>query len=326
MDISIIIANYNTSDLLKNCLESIFKTVSGIGYEIIVIDNASCDGSIDMVKHFFPEVHIIGNEQNRGFGAAVNQGLDVMRGRYAMLLNTDAILTKGAAEELLGFMESRPNAAMACGQLRNADGSKQNSIGNFPTLITLLVNVPLLEVLCPTKYPSKRYEYKEPIEIDSGIGACLMVRKKAIDEVGKLDERFFFFFEETDWARSMRNAGWRIYLVPTANIYHFQGQSIGATIRSRIEFYRSRYQYFKKWNSYPHYLMIALVIFLRLILNGFFYSVAVLMTLSMNRKIRDKWIIYLQLILWHIGSPRGVRMQPHSESACTRGRFPSGWF
>ena len=100
---------------------------------------------------------------------------------------------------------------MACGQLLNADGSKQNSIAAFPTLISLLVNVPLLEILFPARYPSKRQEYRRPIEVDSGMGACLIVRKSAIDGVGGFDERYFFFFEETDWARTMREAGWKIY-------------------------------------------------------------------------------------------------------------------
>lgn len=305
MDISIIIVNYNTRDLLRNCLNSVFKTVSDISYEIIVVDNASSDDSIAMLETEFPGVGIIRNEKNRGFGAANNQAIRIMKGRYALLLNTDTILIGDAVKELFAFMESNPEAAMACGQLLNADGSKQNSIASFPTFLTLLLNLPLLEYIFPKRYPSKRYDYKEPIEIDSGIGACLLVRKEAIDKVGMFDERYFFFFEETDWAREMRSRGWNIYHVPAARIYHFQGQSIGRDERSRIEFYRSRYLYFKKWESLPRYYTLATVIFIRLLVNWLLTSVANMVLLGANDKIRDKCLVYSKLILWHLkGCPR----------------------
>jgi len=307
MDISFIIVNYKTRDLLRNCLHSVHKTVHGIVYEMIVVDNASDDSSIEMLKKEFPNVRIIANKENKGFAAAVNQGLRIMKGRYALLLNTDTILFEEAIAVLFSFLENHPEAAMACGQLRNADGSKQNSIGNFPTLITLLTNASLLEYIFPTRYPSKRHEYQSPIEIDSGIGACLIVCKEAIDKVGMLDERFFFFFEETDWARSMKTAGWKIYFVPTANIYHLQGQSIGKDIRPRIEFYRSRYSYFRKWSSFPYFLMISSVVMFRLALNCFFHSGAVLATLALNPKIRIKWVQYCKLIAWHLKGCPDVR-------------------
>src|SRR5512136_2286650 len=199
MDISIIIVNWNTRDILQGCLESVHKTIRDISYEIIVVDNASRDGSIAMLKEKYQQARLIENKQNRGFGAANNQAMGIMAGRYALLLNTDTILIDSAVHELYIFMENHPEAAMACGQLLNADGSKQNSIASFPTLMTLLVNMTALEYLFPKRYPSKRYSYEKPIEVDSCIGACLLVRKKAIEEVVMFDERYFFFFEETDW-------------------------------------------------------------------------------------------------------------------------------
>ncbi|MDI6755878.1 MAG: glycosyltransferase family 2 protein [Thermodesulfobacteriota bacterium] len=300
MDISIIIVNFNTKNLLKNCLNSIYGTVHNLSYEIIVVDNASSDGSPVMVRAEFPQVYLIENDQNRGFGAANNQALLIMRGRYALLLNTDTILTENAVSELLSFMESHPDAAMACGQLLNADGSKQNSVAPFPSIWTLLFNLPLLEKLFPKKYPSKRYDYKNPLEVDSGIGACLLVRRHAINEVSLFDERYFFFFEETDWALRMKNAGWKVYHVPSAHINHLQGQSIGHDIHSRIEFYRSRYQFFRKWNAYSYYLVITFIIFFRLIINWVLTSIANVLTIGLSREMRNKSIIYSQLILWHL--------------------------
>ena len=300
MDISIIIVNWNTRDLLKSCLESVLETIHDISYEIIVVDNASQDGSVAMLQEKYPEIRLIQNEQNRGFGAANNQAMRIMTGRYALLLNSDAVLTENAVRELFTFMEAHSDAAMACGQLLSADGSKQNSVASFPNLLTLLMNISLLEYLFPKRYPSKRYNHDKPIEVDSCIGACLLVRKKAIDDVGMLDERYFFFFEETDWAYQMRNAGWKVFHVPTAFIYHFQGQSIGRDIQSRIEFYRSRYQFFRKWKSRPYFIVVRIVIFVRLCVNWLLTSVANIFSLGMHRELRHKFLVYSRLILWHL--------------------------
>ncbi len=302
MDISIIIVNWNTRDLLQNCLESIFKTICDISYEIIVVDNASRDGSAAMLKEKYPQARLIENKENRGFGTANNQGMRIMTGRYALLLNTDTALTENAVCELYIFMENHPEVAMACGQLLNADGSKQNSVASFPNLLTLLTNTSLLEYLFPKSYPSKRYSYDRPIEVDSCIGACLLVRREAIEDVGMFDERYFFFFEETDWAYQMRNAGWKIFHVPTALIYHLQGQSIGSDVQSRIAFYRSRYHFFSKWKSRPYYILARFVIIFRLCVNWLLTSLAGILTVGMKKGLRDKWIVYSQLIIWHLRS------------------------
>jgi len=300
LDLSIVIVNWNTRELLKNCLESVVRTVHDLTYEIIVVDNASTDGSVAMLGELFPQVRIIPNNENRGFGAANNQAFQTMEGRYALLLNTDTILMENAVRDLFSFMESHPEAGMCCGQLLNRDGSKQNSIAAFPTLLTLLTNMSLLEYLLPGKYPSKRYEHSQPIVVDSGVGACLMVRKAAMDVVGWFDERYFFFFEETDWAYRMRLADWKVFHVPTARIYHLQGQSIGPDIQSRIEFYRSRYQFFKKWHSPHYYILVRLVIFGRLTVNWFLTTLAVALTLGFVKGSCDKLRVYSKLLCWHV--------------------------
>jgi GT2 family glycosyltransferase len=300
MDISIIIVNWNTRDLLQSCLESIYKTIHDISYEIIVVDNASQDGSVAMLQEKYPQVRLIQNEENRGFGAANNQAMRIMAGRYALLLNSDTVLTENAVRELFTFMEGQSDAAMACGQLLNDDGGKQNSVASFPNLLTLLTNTSLLEYLFPKHYPSKRYSYDGPIEVDSCIGACLLVRKKAIEDVGMFDERYFFFFEETDWAYQMREAGWKAFHVPSAFICHFQGQSIGRDIQSRIEFYRSRYQFFRKWKSRPYFVAVSAVIFLRLCMNWLLTAIANIFSLGMHRELRHKFFVYSRLILWYL--------------------------
>jgi len=304
MEISFIIVNWNTKDLLRGCLDSIAKTAGSLLHEIIVVDNASSDGSADMLTREYPSVRLIANSENRGFGAANNQGFAVMKGKYALLINTDAVLTEGAAGKLWSFAEANPRAAIVCGQLLNADGSKQNSVAAFPTLLTLASNTSLLEYFFPGKYPSKRYDHQGPLEVDSAIGACMMIRKKALDEVSFFDERYFFFFEETDLAFAMKRAGWKVYQVPDALIYHLQGQSIGHNTQSRIEFYRSRYQFLRKWHGSAYYRAAAAVIFLRLLADALLNAAGVLFTLGLSKNLRRKLDVYTQLIRWHFEGKR----------------------
>ncbi|NLA42147.1 MAG: glycosyltransferase family 2 protein [Smithella sp.] len=299
MEISFVIVNWNTKDLLRGCLDSIAKTVGSLSHEIIVVDNASSDGSADMLAREYPSVRVIANSKNSGFGAANNQGFAVMKGKYALLINTDAVLTEGAVEKLWRFAEAHPRAAIVCGQLLNADGSKQNSVAAFPTLLSLCLNTSLLEYLFPGRYPSKRYEHREPLEIESAIGACIMVRGQALTEVSYFDERYFFFFEETDLAFAMKQAGWSVYQVPDAYIYHFQGQSIGHNTQSRIEFYRSRYQFLRKWHGTAYYHTAVVVILLRLLADVLLNAAGVVLTLGLAAGIRRKLAVYTRILRWH---------------------------
>jgi len=304
IDLSIVVVNWNTRDLLKNCLDSVYQTINNLTFEIIIVDNASSDDSVEMLKKDFPQAIRICNQENRGFGAANNQAFAVMKGKYALLLNTDALLTPEAVNRIWTFCEANGQAAIVCGQLLNADGSKQNSIASFPSLLTLITNTSLLEYLFPEKFPSKRYEHKEPIEVDSAIGACMMIRKKALDDIGFFDERYFFFFEETDLAYAMHQAGWKTYHIPNAFIYHLQGQSVGNNVRSRIEFYRSRYQFLHKWHHRIYFIGASGIIFGRLLINWASSCVMTVFTLGLVKKIRQKFVVYSKLIFWHFKRDR----------------------
>ncbi len=306
MDISIIVVSFNTKQLLLDCLASIFETIKEISFEVWVVDNNSTDGTLEAIREKYPALNIIKNKENLGFAAANNQAFRQMDGQYALLLNTDTVLTSGAVKDLYDFMEANPEAGMACGQLLNQDGSKQNSIANFPTLLSLLCNETVLRILMPKRFPSKRREYESPLRVDSCIGACLIVRKEAMDDIGLFDERYFFFLEETDWAYRMRLGGWLVCFVPTAKIFHAQGKTVGSSSASRIMFYRSRYIFFKKWH--PHsYTLFYSVIFLRLLANTLLSFVGLLFTLGFKDSIKKKFIIYVQLIIWHLLGCPGKR-------------------
>jgi len=299
VDISIIIVNWNTKELLIDCLTSVFQTIKKSTFEVWLVDNASTDGSVETAKSRFPGIKIIENQENLGFAAANNRALKRMRGRYALLLNTDTIVTDGAVDEIYLFMDENPKIGLACGQLLNQDGTKQNSIANFPSLLSLLCNETVLRIVLPKRFPSKRKEYRSPIEVDSCIGACMMARKEAMNEIGFFDEDYFFFFEETDLAYRIKQAGWKIFFIPSAGIFHAQGKSVGMGLNARIMFYRSRYIFLKKWR--PHlYGLICTVIFIRLLINTFLSLLGVLLTLGLHGPLKTRFIIYIQLIIWHL--------------------------
>jgi len=303
LDLSIIIVNWNTRDMLLTCIASVYKTVRRATFEVVLVDNGSTDDSVAAVKDRFPDVLIIENGQNLGFAAANNIAFQSMKGSYAVLLNTDTELTPHALDRLLEFMEKTPNAGMAGGQLLNTDGSRQNSIANFPTLLSLVSNETLLRLVLPERYPSKRQTYTSPLRVESCIGACIIVRKTAMDAVGWLDERYFFFMEETDWALRMHRGGWDVCFVPDARIYHAQGQSVGAGVRSRKLFYRSRYLYLKKWypRTYPIYVI---AIWGRLMVNAVSNMVGVTATAGCLPKLNDRFALYRRIVAWHlVGCP-----------------------
>ncbi len=283
------------------CLASIYKTVTDIDREVYVVDNNSTDGSQAAVKKSFPEVKLIENEINTGFAYANNQALRIMNGRFAVLLNSDAVLKEGAIDKLLAFMTSTHIAGIAGVQLLNDDGSRQNSIDNFPSIETEIFNKSILRLLFPGKYPSKNSSYQRPTEVDSVIGACMIARKEAIEEVGVLDEDYFVFLEETDWCFRMYKKGWKIFHVPDAEVFHLSGHSKKRTPwRSQIEFYISLYKFFKKNRSPASYITLRVLkpckIFINLILN----VLGNMVTLFQKEGLRNRLIKYYKLYVWHM--------------------------
>lgn len=311
VDLSIIIVNWNTKEYLLPCLKSIFKGGQGTGWEVIVVDNGTRDGSREEVKKVFPSAHLIENEKNFGFAKAANQGLQKASGRFILLLNPDAQVKNGAIERLVSFMDAHSDVGVAGAQLLNADGSKQNSIANFPSLGTELLNKSLLRWLFPKKFPGKERNYSEPIEVDSVIGACMMVRRDALDQVGLLDEDYFLFLEETDWCYRMKKTGWKIYHIPQAEIYHFQGKSAETVKkRARVEFYRSRYHFFKKNRGNLQWFFLLIGLMIRLGFQLLAMGVVSLMTLFTIKSWRKKLSIYAYLFGWHLRfCPEGMGLK-----------------
>lgn len=297
-----------------DCLNSIYDTVKDINYEICVVDNNSTDGSPAAVKKEFPDVRLIENETNTGFAHANNQALRTMRGRFAVLLNSDAVLKENAIKKLLTFMTGTSRAGIAGVQLLNEDGSRQNSIDNFPSVETEIFNKSILRFFFPGKYPSKNRSYQDTIEVDSVIGACMIVRKEAMEEVGVFDEDYFIFLEETDWCFRMYKKGWKVFHVPDAEVFHLSGQSKKKTPwRSQIEYYKSLYMFFRKNRTPSSYLTIRVLkpckIFINLILN----ILGNLITLFQKEGLRNRLLKYYKLFMWHLlmcPDSMGIQMKP----------------
>jgi len=312
MDLSIIIVNRNTKKLLLDCVGSIYRTVPPLSFEVFVVDNSSSDGSVEALKKAFPGVVCIGNSRNLGFARANNQALRRAVGRYAALLNTDTVLTPGSLETIVKFMDENELAGICGGQLLNEDGSLQNSIASTPTLATELLNKSLLKLLFPKKYPGKKSRFAKPTEVDSIIGACMVVSKKAIDKAGLLDEAYFFFFEETDWCLAMKKSGFKVFFLPGAQIYHLQGQTAKKNIgAARVEYWRSRYTFFRRNYSALSNIVLYAGLVLRL-------SVSILLQLPaslLSAKTREKLKVNLRLLAWHMaGRPAqwGLSTQAHA--------------
>ena len=231
MDLSVISVSYNTRDLLRGCLDSVISTLgSQLEYELLVVDNASTDDSVVMVRDCFPQVRLFDNLENLGFAAGSNQAIAESSGRYVILLNPDTVVGEGALDGMMRLLEGRSNIGVVGPKLLFPDGSFQHSAFSFPSLAMIFLDFfPLHHRLSNSRvngrYPRRLYEMGEPFPIDHPLGAALMVRRQVIDEVGLLDEDFFMYCEEIDWCMRIKNAGWQIVCWPQAEIVHYVGQS-----------------------------------------------------------------------------------------------------
>jgi N-acetylglucosaminyl-diphospho-decaprenol L-rhamnosyltransferase len=255
IELSVSVIAYRTPVLLKRCLEALEAERSSVGIDVTVIDNASGDGSADMVADQFPWVRIIRNRQNVGFGAAHNQALRHATGRYWLVLNSDAAPRPGALRVLVDFLQANPRVAVAGPRLRYPDGTVQPSRRRFPTVATLFVESTQIQRFIPRNPVLQRYYLAdrsddEPQDVDWLVGACLCVRAAAAAEVGLFDESFFMYSEELDWCRRFRAAGWRVAYVPSAEVVHLEGGSsrLDLVARDRM-FQASKLRYAAKWHG-----------------------------------------------------------------------------
>lgn len=230
IDVSIVIVNWNTRDITRNCLRSIYQTAGDVTFEIILVDNDSGDGSAEMVETEFPAVRLVRNSRNVGFAAANNQGIAVAQGRYVLLLNSDTIVKDGAISKAMAFADANPQVGMVGCQTRCPNGAIQYNCYLFPSLLNLALSLTQLQVLFWHnrffgRYRMGWWDYKSVREVDGIAGCFMLARKSAIDEVGPMCEEYFMYSEDTDWCWRFRRAGWKVMYTPEAVIIHLGGCS-----------------------------------------------------------------------------------------------------
>ena len=229
VDVSIILVSYNTEALTRECLLSLVEKTSGVNYDIWVVDNNSSDNSCEMIKNEFPQVHLIENKENKGFGAANNQAIKLSDAKYIFLLNTDTLLINNAIKILYEYMESNPEIGACGGNLYDANGKHVHSYGHYKTFTSKMVKTFKLGAF----YPKERTINEDKgenegdlfKEVDIIVGADLMLRKSVLDEVGIFDEDFFLYDEETELQFRIKQAGHKIMLNPNSKIAHLEGKS-----------------------------------------------------------------------------------------------------
>jgi hypothetical protein len=258
--LSIIIVNWNTRQLLHDCLKSVFCTIPNTHFEIFVVDNGSTDGSPQMVLEKFPKVQLIQNQRNSGFARANNQAIQLSKGRYILLLNSDTLITPNAIDQMINFGENHYQAGIIGACLVYPDGQLQKSYGRLPSLLSETTSLAGLD-----KLRVKLHEVKQsskPIETEFVSGACMMIRKSVLQQVGVLDENFYFFSEEIDLCYRARKVGWRIFYIPSAVVMHIEGGSSGINAERMLNLYRGKLRYFKKHygDTVKNKLLIAMLV------------------------------------------------------------------
>lgn len=325
-DLTICLLGMNGREMTLACLRSIFDHPDGLTREVIYLDNGSTDGAVAAVREQFPEVIVKPMGENLGFPVPYNQAFRDMRGRYGLVLNNDTLMTEGALGTAVRYLDEHEEVGLLGANLLNRDGSRQNAIHNFPTLLAEVVPSSILKILFPRHFPSRRVELVEPTDVECVLGAFIMFRRDLLDEVGGLDERFFIYLEETDWCLRAHEKGYKVVHHPDVRVFHLHGVTTGQVrVAGRIEFTRSKYKYFRKHRGSLVAANVVLVTVIRLMwcwLSTFF---VVLVTCGQYSKMRGKLRQYSYLLLWHLkGMPSSWGLRTGRPDSWDRGTI-EGW-
>ncbi len=261
MDVSIIIVNWNTRQVLRNCLESVYAQTDELGFEVIVVDNGSADGSCRMVRREFPQAVLIENRQNKGFAAANNQGIRIAKGRYVLLLNSDTLILGRTIAKVVSFADENPEAAIVGCRVLNPDRTPQPTSFMFPSIVNMMLSSSYLYKLLPESrfFGRERMRWcsnKRVRDVEVVTGCFMLVRQRAIEEVGLMDEAFFMYGEETDWSWRFKQAGWKVVFAPVGQVIHFgersSRQNAGAML---LQLRGSILLFFKKHLGFQRYIL-----------------------------------------------------------------------
>ena len=310
-DISIVIVNWNTRDELRTCLQAIAPE-SAVPSEIILVDNASSDGSVEMVRADFPRVKLIENSANLGFAKAANQGIAASRGRYVLSLNPDTEAKPGAISALVRFGDDNPKIGIFGPRILNLDGSVYYSCRRFPTLAAGFFRNTILGKFFPRNtylmdYLMAGWDHTETKDVDWVSGAALVMRRELLDDIGALDERFYMYCEDVDIAYRAKQKGWRVAYFPGAVIVHARGRSSDKNPnRMIVEFHKSMYRFFKKHYLHEYSIFARLIVPVGLIARACFFIA------------RNDYRHYRYRLRLRIRGPHEPE-NPSDKEACARG-------
>jgi N-acetylglucosaminyl-diphospho-decaprenol L-rhamnosyltransferase len=274
IDVSVVIVNYNAAGMLERTLRTLYESQPTCSYEVLVIDNASCDMSVAMVREQFPQVRLIANAQNAGLTRANNQGMQLARGRYMFMLNNDTIIFPDAIDSLVRYLDQHAQVGAVGGKVLNIDGTIQGTVKAPPTpMAAVFGRNSLLTRWLPNNRFSRSYltylsqDYSQPFSAGSVSLCAMLVRREAIAQAGPIDERFFCYWSDVDWCRAIWESGYQVHCVPESVIVHDEHK--GGTRASKklsraavVDFHRGAYLYYVKWHiqntaSMRHLLAIA---------------------------------------------------------------------
>jgi len=255
MDLSIIIVNYKTKGLLLDCLDAIYDhQPMPVNFEVIVVDNASSDGSVEAVAATFNQVKLIVNEDNLGPAKAINKGLRIARGRYILLLSPDIIFSSKVFIKMIEFMDSHHEAGASAPLLLDLDEVARPLYGRLPTIISHFSRLSGIRKIIPDRLVKKCHMKIDTacdfMPMDWLMSACLMFRKEVLKKTGDMDENFFFYFEDMEFSYRLKDNGWKLYLIPKISVIHIQHQGIKLMPeKDRRALYRKSvaYFYYKRW-------------------------------------------------------------------------------
>ena len=302
--VSVIIVSWNARDYLLQCLSSLTADACRYPMEIIVVDNASSDGSPECVKKQFPQVRLIQNRSNLGFAKANNLGVAASAGRYLCLINSDVKVLKDCISRLVDYCEQHTHAGMVGPRILGGDGQLQRSCRGFPSLWNMFCRALALDTMFPgnrlfTGYSLTHWPQDDLRPVDILSGCFWLVRKKALNWVGSLDETFFMYGEDLDWCKRFWSKRWRVIYVPTAEAIHYGGaSSSNAPLRFFIERQRADLQYWRKHHSRPAAACFFLISCLHLALRSLGYMIALVFKWSKRQTYRHKLVRSVACLKW----------------------------
>jgi GT2 family glycosyltransferase len=254
-DLSIVIVTWNTKRIVAECVESIERSTAAVKAQIIVVDNASTDGTADLIRERFPLVTLICNQENVGFARANNIGIRLCTGDYVFLINSDVVVPEGCLQKMIAYMSEHPDIGMIGPLMRLADGAIGDSCKRFPTVANWFGYALGLPSVFKHwglggGYLMTDFRYDRVQDVDILTGWFWLIRRQALAQVGLLDERFFFYGEDLDWPRRFHEAGWRVVFYPEAEAIHYSGASSAkAPTRYYVEMLRADFRYLRKYHT-----------------------------------------------------------------------------